>query len=108
MHLSKEEEFAIRDKILGYKELDNKWPSRALFADSTGGVDDTVGMLLNSDGNIWDVLVILGALAGVTDHRNRIQRLANGEGPNGDNEKAVQIAQELLRFIQGPNEGEGT
>lgn len=104
MYLTKEEELAIRDKILGYDSLGRKWPSRALFADSPGGVDDTVGMLLNSDGNIWDVLVIIGALAGVTEHRNRIQRLANGEGPNGKNPNAVQIAQELLRFIQGSDD----
>jgi len=50
------------------------------------------------------VLVIIGALAGVTEHRNRIQRLANGEGPNGKNPNAVQIAQELLRFIQGSDD----
>ncbi|AVD99644.1 endolysin [Mycobacterium phage Cuke] len=105
MYLTKDEEFAIRDKILGYKSMGNKWPARGIFADSLEGVDDTVGMLLNSDGNIWDVLVILGALSGVSEHISRIERLANGQGPRGKEERFVKIAQELLRFIQAKDEG---
>lgn len=104
MHLTREEELAIRDKILGYPNDPNiagKWPSRAIFRDTNNGVDDTFGMMLNTDGNVWDILVIIGALAGVTEHRNRIERLARGEGPNGKNERLVQLARELLRFIQG-------
>ncbi|QNJ59244.1 lysin A [Mycobacterium phage MrMiyagi] len=105
MYLTKEEEFAIRDKILGYKSMNHQWPSRGIFRDNDEGVDDTVGMMLNSDGNIWDVLVIIGALSGVTEHVSRVERLANGQGPNGKNERFVTIAQELLRFIQAKDEG---
>ena len=101
MYLTQEEEFAIRDKILGYKSMGNKWPSRALFADDEEGVDDTVGMLLNGDGNIWDVKVVLMALCGSEKDLARVRRLANGGGPNGNNAEAVQIAQGLLRFLEG-------
>lgn len=103
MALSEKQQQEIYDKIMAYPgvpEIGGKWPSRAIFADGTEGVDDTVGMILNSDGNIWDIFVILGALSGISEHVARVKRLANGEGPNGKNERFVKIAQELLRFIE--------
>ena len=103
MALSEKQQQEIYDKIMAYPgvpEIGGKWPSRAIFADGTEGVDDTVGMILNSDGNIWDIFVILGALSGISEHIARVKRLANGEGPNGKNERFVKIAQELLRFIE--------
>ena len=95
MALTDKQQQEIYDKIVS-----GKWPSRGIFADDSNGVDDTVGMLLNSDGNIWDVFVILGALSGVTEHINRVKRLAGGGGPNGKNERFVTIAKELLRFME--------
>lgn len=94
----------IWDKTRAYPNVEGlkgKWPSRAIFADSAEGVDDTVGMVLNTDGSVWDILVILGALSGISEHRARIERLAAGQGPNGQNEGAVKLAQELLQFISG-------
>lgn len=99
----------IWDKMCAYPEDSNiagKWPSRALFADSDKGIDDTVGMSLNTDGNVWDVWTLLGAMAGVSSSIDRIKRLAAGQGPRGKDPNAVQTAKELLRFIQEGPEGE--
>lgn len=83
----------IYDKIMAYPDapaLGGKWPSRALFADTSGGIDDTVGMLLNTDGHAWDILVILSALVGSTEDMARIKRVADSGNKR---------AKEILSFI---------
>lgn len=107
MALTAQQQQDMYDKIMAYPgnpNIKGQWPSRAIFRDDDNGVDDTVGMVLNTDGNIWDVFVILGALSGVSEHVSRIERLASGEGPNGKNERFVKIAKELLQFIQAAKE----
>jgi len=95
------------DKILGGGSMPSKWPSRGMFSLSTdtgAGVDDTVGMLLNTDGNGWNVMVIIGALLGVEQDVQRIIDTAAGKFPDGvfvaDNEwlrkRAQEFAQKLL------------
>lgn len=74
------------DKILGGGTMPPSWPSRGMFSLSTdkpGGVDDTVGMLLNTDGNGWNVVVIIGALLGVPDDVQRVKDTAAGKIPEG-------------------------
>lgn len=103
MSLSDKQQQEIYDKIMAYPSnpaIGGKWSSRAIFRDDNNGVDDTAGMMLNTDGSVWDILVIVGALAGVSEHVARIQRLADGQGPNGSVEKLVTLAKELLQFIQ--------
>lgn len=88
------------------KICSGKWPSRAIFRDTNNGVDDTVGMVLNTDGNGWDTKVILGAMCGVQEHIDRVKRLANGEGPEGKNQEAVEYAKQIYRAISPRNEKE--
>lgn len=66
------------DKILGGGTQLQTWPSRSMFADSGAGIDDTVGMLLNVDGNSWNVVVIIGALLGVEGDVATVKRCAEG------------------------------
>lgn len=93
------------NKILGGGgTAPEKWPSRSMFAADGAGVDDTVGMLLNSDGNVWDLKVIIGALLGVTEDVATITRCANGEfddksyvwGNDWLAARATEFAQKLL------------
>jgi hypothetical protein len=67
----------VIDKLL------EPWPSRSMFADSNNTVDDTVGMLLNVDGNAWNTELILGALLGVPYAVAQVQRAAVGDFPAG-------------------------
>lgn len=83
-----------------WEKVRGTWASRALFRDSDDVVDDTVGMVLNTDGNAWDNKVVLGALTGVTEHLERVRRLARGEGPEGDNLKAVEYAKTILASLK--------
>lgn len=78
---------------------DNEWPSRAVFRDSDQGVDKGVGMLLNTDGNAWDTKVIVSAMLGDEKNLARIKRVADGEGPAGDNPAAVKYAQSIYKAI---------
>lgn len=100
----------IHDRLIALPWFeDHMWPSNAIFRDSNKGVGDTVQMLLNTDGNNWDVKVLLAAMMGSTKNIARIERLANGQGPAGTNPGAVELAQEVLGFvkaIKGENESD--
>lgn len=89
----------IWDRLIKVPWTDGKWPSRGVFRDSDDGVDDTVGMLLNADGNAWDTKVIVGAMLGDEKMLARIKRVADGEGPAGDNEGARKYAQSIYKTI---------
>lgn len=55
----------VHDKILAYPdvpEIAGHWPSRARCRRSNAGVDDTVGMVLYSDANIYDLLTAWSAV----------------------------------------------
>jgi hypothetical protein len=55
----------VRDKLLAYPdvpEIAGKWPSRARCRRGTGGVDDTVGIGLYADANIYDLLTAWSAV----------------------------------------------
>jgi hypothetical protein len=64
---------AIYDKICAYPEDPNiggRWPSRSRYApDGQGGIDDTVGMILNTDATVYDILIETAAVAGDPDSR---------------------------------------
>jgi hypothetical protein len=98
-------------KVMAYPDvasIGGKWPSRAVFRDSDEGVDDTIGMLLNTDGNTWDNKVIIGAMLGDSKNLARIQRVADGLGPAGDNEGARKYAQSILKALkESEEEGNG-
>lgn len=74
------------DKILGGQTMPDAWPSRGMFApagEQAGGVDDTIGMLLNTDGNAWNAVMILGALLGVDRDVQAVKDNAAGKFPAG-------------------------
>jgi hypothetical protein len=56
----------VYDKMAAYPdapEVGGKWPSRARCATSkTAGVDDTVGMILYTDANVYDLLIAWSAV----------------------------------------------
>lgn len=55
----------VHDKMLAYPdvpEIAGKWPSRARCRRSNGGVDDTVGMVLYLDANVYDLLTAWSAV----------------------------------------------
>lgn len=87
------------DRFIGVPFFGGKWPSRAVFRDSDNGVDDGVGMLLNTDGNSWDDKVVNNAKAGSLQDIARIGRLAGGEGPEGDNPDHVKLAKDIYAGI---------
>lgn len=73
-------------KITAEDMPDHKWPPRGMFApvsETVGPNDDTVGVLLNSDGNIWNIEMILGALCGVERDVQAIKDNAAGNFPAG-------------------------
>lgn len=95
------------DKILGGGQMPAQWPSRGMFgpaAEPAGGVDDTVGMLLNTDGNAWNMVMIVGALIGVERDVQAIKDNAAGKFPKGSyvesdpwlKARAQEFAQKLL------------
>jgi hypothetical protein len=77
-----------------------QYNSRSMFRDSDSNVDDAVGMLLNSDATVYDVLIMIRAfMGGDPEAVARIRRLANGKGPAGKESKNVQIAKALWTKI---------
>lgn len=95
------------DKILGGGSMPEDWLSRGMFSpanEPTGGVDDTVGMLLNTDGNAWNIVMIVGALLGVERDVQAIKDNAAGKFPKGSyvetnpwlKARAQEFAQKLL------------
>lgn len=94
----------IYDKLNAYGGL---WDGRGMFgpaSETAGGVDDTVGMLLNADGNGWNVVMIIGALLGVERDVQAIKDNALGKFPKGSyvegnawlRKRAQEFAQKLL------------
>lgn len=72
------------DKILGGGTMPDDWDSRGMFVplgEPGTNVDDTVGMLLNIDGNAWNVVMIIGALLGVPRDVQAIRDNAAGNFP---------------------------
>jgi hypothetical protein len=99
------------DKILGGGSMPAAWPSRAMFAPATekqDGVDDTVGMLLNADGNSWNVVMVVGYLIGVERDVQAVQDTAAGKFPPGSfaasnswlKARSVEFATKLIAFKQ--------
>ena len=81
-----------------------QYNSRSMFRDSNNSVDDAVGMLLNSDATVYDVLIMIRAfMADDPEAVARIRRLANGKGPAGNEKKNVQIAKALWAKISEEN-----
>lgn len=93
----------IWDKLRAYPlvpGLAGKWPSKAMFRDSDAGVDDSMGLMRNTDGSVWDILAILGAIVGDAKMTARVKRLADGQGPAANNPDAVNLAKAVLKFIE--------
>lgn len=103
MALSDKQQQEVYDKIMGYPgnpKIGGKWPSRSMFRDTDEGVDDTVGMLLNNDATGFDILTIVQAFTGrVPLSVARIRRLANGQGPAGDEAESVATAKALWEAL---------
>ena len=99
----------VIDKILAYPNVPaiaGRWPSRSMWATDGKGVDDTVGMILNSDGNLWNVEVILGFLIGA---QSDVQTIENAAAGNFDPDsyvggnpwlqaRAIDFANSLIKF----------
>lgn len=74
------------DKIIGGNSMPAEWTSRGMFAPASEDqvpVDDTVGMILNTDGNAWNVVMIFGALLGVDRDVQAVNDTAAGKFPKG-------------------------
>lgn len=74
------------DKIVGGGSMPDGWLSRAMFApqdEEQKPVDDTVGMLLNDDGNSFNLVMIAGALIGVERDVQAVKDTAAGKFPKG-------------------------
>lgn len=85
------------DKLnLAVEKILSQYGSRSMFRDSDGEIDNAVGMLLNADATVYDVLILVRALLGGDPEAvSRIRRLANGKGPAGSEKKNVEIAKAL-------------
>lgn len=100
----------IYEKLGAYPDvqgINGKWGGRGMFgpaSEPAGGVDDTVGMLLNADGNAWNLVMILGALLGVERDVQAIRDNAAGRFPPGSyvesNEWLRKRAQEFAQKLQ--------
>lgn len=99
----------IHDKIMAYPEdpsIAGKWQSRAMFVSGANGVDDTVGMGLNADGNGFNSVVILGYLAGAASDVAIVEAAAAGQFPAGSyvannpslQARATDFAKALIQF----------
>ena len=91
------------DKILTGGTMPTNWLSAAL-CDTASPVDDTVGMILNTDGNVWDTKLILMALLGVPYAVEQVQRTARGDFPKGsfvaDNDFVRGITTDLAKALE--------
>lgn len=97
--LSADEQRALYDKIMAYPEVPSiggRWPSRSIYRDSNDGIDDTVGMVLNIDATTFDLLTEWQALLGVPEAVGRVKRLAEGQGPAGQIQSAVDRAKFIV------------
>jgi len=99
----------VVDKLLAYPNDPNiagKWQSRSMWAIDGKGVDDTVGMLLNTDGNGFNIEVILGYLIGAKSDTQVVEDTAAGKFPPGSyvagipglQARATDFAQALMLF----------
>jgi hypothetical protein len=99
----------IYDKLAAYPDVPDiggGWLGRGMFGptnEPAGKVDDTVGMLLNADGNAWNVVMIIGALLGVERDVQAIKDNALGKFPPGsyvaDNDWLRTRAQEFAKKL---------
>lgn len=92
------------DRFIGIPWYDGKWPSTAMFRDDNEGVGDTVALIRWANGTGYDVAVILGAISGNAKDVAKVRRLANGEGPEGDNKEAVDCAKAILGQVEEETE----
>lgn len=74
---------AAIDKILCGGTMPPLWPSRSFLATDGNGVDDTVGMILNADGNAWTLVLTMGYLAGEPLAVQQVEDVAAGSFPEG-------------------------
>ncbi|UJQ86571.1 lysin A [Mycobacterium phage PenguinLover67] len=90
------------DKILGGGSMPQAWDSRSIFARDGKGVDDTVGMLLHTDGNGHTAKVILGALIGFPEYVADVRRVAKDGPAKGSYaaEHYFDAAQEFARKLE--------
>lgn len=98
------------DKILGGGSMPAKWDSRGMFmppGEPGTDVDDTVGMILNVDGNVWNIVMIIGALLGVERDAQAVKDAAAGnfakdsfvDGNEWVNKRAQEFAKKLEPLI---------
>lgn len=84
----------IYNKLAAYPDdpsLNGKWRSRSRYApDDEGGVDDTVGIILNTDATVWDIITEFAASQGFEPARQLISRRAKA---HPDDAQAVFYAQ---------------
>ena len=59
------------------------WISRSMFADSARPVGFPLDALLNTDGNAWNLVNVLGVLLGVPYCVEQVQRMAKDDFPAG-------------------------
>lgn len=98
------------------------WVSRSMFADSSRPVGVPLDALLNTDGNAWNIVNILGVLLGVPYCVTQAKRMANNDFPPGtavgddpwlreiatDFAKVlVPVAGSLTKFLKAVNEQSG-
>jgi hypothetical protein len=73
----------IHDKLTAYPDVPaiaGKWPSRARYApDPTAGIDDTVGMILWTDANVYDLFVEFAASQGFESAKQAIAARAKAD-----------------------------
>jgi putative chitinase len=75
---------AAVDKILCGGTMPPLWPSRSFLAGADAArVDDTIGILLNTDGNAWNLMLTIGYLSDVPLAIAQVEAVANGQFPDG-------------------------
>lgn len=93
MALSDQQQQEVYDKLMAYPavpEIAGKWQSRARYATNPGqGVDDTVGMILYTDANVYDLYVEFAAVQGHKPSQDAVKARAKA---HPDDERAVFFA----------------
>src|SRR5947208_10623462 len=91
---------AIYNKVCAYPdspEFGGRWPTRARYANPPGAlIDDTVGMMLYSDANGYDLMVEFAASQGYEPARVLVAKRA-GEHP--EDGQAVFYAQKYPQKV---------
>lgn len=90
----------LHDRIIGIPWFDGQWPSLAWTRDSDDEkAGDTVQVMRLALSVSWDQSVAQFAKDGVPQFVKKIERLARGDGPEGDNPDAVEWAQKILEQV---------